>query len=172
MAYPLAGHVRSPKFGRFRRNEQVRVVTRSFIQLGVTGAPFVSAAALSQDSCIISKSALEMRPLSETRPYRQAATARPIATHKVAYKDRSSKDGTVRCNRPAFPHCTLSATRVLFAERMHIVIVRTRCPHKVSPIILSAKSSTPSHPIPAYPVPIAYPCFISSATHLQNQSTA
>ena len=112
------------------------------------------------------------RAVCKGLPQPTPPAASPIATHKVAYKDRRSKDGTVRCNRPDFPHCILSATRVLFCRKDAYRYSTTRCPHKVSPIILSAKNSTPSHPIPAYPVPIAHPCFISSATHLQNQSTA
>ena len=68
MAHPSQDMFAPLKFGLFHENEQVRVVTRSFHPAWGDGSTcFVSAAALSQDACIISKSALEMRPLSEIR---------------------------------------------------------------------------------------------------------
>ena len=49
------------KFGQFPLNEQVRVVTRSFHPAWGGGSTFVSAAALSQDECIIAKTAVRLR---------------------------------------------------------------------------------------------------------------
>ena len=56
------------KFGQFRMNEQVRVVTRSFHPAWGGGSTFVSAAALSQDECIIAKTAADGAAVFDETP--------------------------------------------------------------------------------------------------------